>query len=133
MNVKELIARLLYKWNYNLLVTKLPYRDVKEEYMVQAEAVLNLRYPHGKHECEWKDGYFVNDSGQICPTCKGTGQGKKVLAVVCENQELPTNLAKLVTDDEWDELDLLSIIELVVFRMTIPKDGTKWMKVEVKE
>ena len=51
------------------------------------EKLLSTCYPC--KECSWKDGYFVDSNGHICPSCKGTGQGSPMFAQLDPNQELP--------------------------------------------
>ena len=50
-------------------------------------------------ECSWKEGYFVNNKGEICPTCKGTGKkqdplGEEIEKIVAHQFDLVTNLTQ---------------------------------------
>ena len=90
MNVVERIAREIQK-------------ELTEDGVAMgiAQAILDLKYPC--KECggtkyvpveanpELKKLVYIHYETKPCPTCKGTGQGEKMIGILDENQVLPEN------------------------------------------
>lgn len=113
-----------------------------------AEEILNACYPC--KECGGRGKTYVGghpvDYEIICPTCKGTGQGEKMLAIVAENQELSDGeLCKMggcafaifsqscSYKDDRTICNLYNFGKLLQVRMIARKDGTVWKKVYTEE
>ena len=121
--VKELVARELYRLD-NLGPSPLQQHE-RKGYHAKAEAILNLCYKC--RTCKGS-GEGCSREGYKCSTCKGTGQGEKMLAVVCENQELPWN--PYLCDTQEHTLRHFAFEEAIRL-MTTPKDDMVWKKVKL--
>jgi len=127
---EQTVTDIVYKWD--------SYSGQLSEHDVLriAEAILNLRdiCPNCKGSGYNKNGKEIKrdrKTGHLknyaCPTCKGTG-GERLLAVVCENQEVPIYSYHSINqkqDSDW-------LYKQAQRDMTTPKDGYVWKKVVIK-
>ncbi len=66
-----------------------------------AQAILDLRYDCGecKGSGEYSETKRGSDGFDKCPTCKGTGKGKPILAILDEDQKLPDLQPYVIVSD----------------------------------